>query len=91
MPTRYVGLRVEIAASPGATSNAVDRGKKPADVSHADSSDEAALASIHLRYKRRSPQFLLEKGPIFESQLADASVKRLSVAPQLRQDKVVSF
>ncbi|MBB3457298.1 hypothetical protein FHT86_005616 [Rhizobium sp. BK313] len=65
--------------------------KNLVDVSHADSSDEAALAFIHLKYKRRSPQFLLEKRPIFESQLADASVKRLSVAPQLRQDKVVSF
>lgn len=65
--------------------------KNPVDVSHADSSVEAALAFIHRKYKRRNPQFLLENGPIFESQLADASVKRLSVAPQLRQDKVVSF
>jgi hypothetical protein len=65
--------------------------KDPVDVLHAGSSVEAALAFIHRKYKRRDPQFLLEKRPISESQLADASIKRLSVAPQLRQDKVVSF
>jgi len=65
--------------------------KDPVDVSQAGRSVEVALALSHRKYKRHDPQFLLEKRPILESQLADASIKRLSVAPQLRQDKVVSF
>ncbi|AYG62407.1 hypothetical protein CCGE525_26870 (plasmid) [Rhizobium jaguaris] len=65
--------------------------KDPVDVLHLGSSIEATLAFIHRKYKRHNRQFLLEKKPKFESQLADASTKRLSVAPQLRQDKVVSF